>query len=264
MKRHQSIRENFLVIFISFWISIFFYSCDSYNFASPQPVDKENIYEFPADIRGNWVSENENELIIISRSYASLRNTGKEKIVKGIWPVLNDSGAVIYPPVSYKSFNTIRFDSLQKPIDTIPNYLLDKNNIYEVNEDGKLGKGYQYKLDKDTIILFKNEEVIIDLGRNAFIRKLKNDLYVINIMNSILGQENPWWQITILEKKGNDHLNIWDCNGKLKKHPSMFYTPVKGRGSGNYYFNSKWSTNDILHLMDEGYFEVSNTLKRAK
>lgn len=177
---------------------------------------------------------------------------------------MNESGAFVYPPDSYKSFQTIRFDSLQKPIDTIPNYLMDNNNIYEVTEDGKLGKGYQYKLDKDTIILFKNEEVIIDLGRNAFIRKLKNDLYVINIMNSIMGQDNPWWQITIVEKNENGHLNIWDCNGKLKKHPSMFYTPDNSKGYGNYYFNSKWSTNDILHLMDEGYFEVSNKLKRAR
>ncbi len=261
MKNPYSIRINYNLLIFIFCLPFCIISCDSYNFSVPQPVEKENMYEFPQVLRGTWKSEDDNDIIYISKNYASLRSTGKEKIVRGAWPVLNDKGNFTYPPHLYKSFYTVRYDSMKNPIDTLTNYLLDGENIYKVNEEGKLGKGNNYQIEKDTIIFLNNEVVTIDMGRNAFLRKLNNEFYVFNFLNSILGTDNPWWQITILQIKAGEQLVIWDCTEKLKTHPSMFY---KAKSTGDYYFNATWTTGDIMHLIDEGKMAISSKLNQVK
>jgi hypothetical protein len=262
MKKPDNRSINYSFLFFIFCFPFCIISCDSYNFSVPQPADRENIYEFPEVLRGTWISEEgDDEFIYISKHYASMISSGKEKIVKGVWPVPDAKGNFINLPNLYKSFYTVRYDSLKNPIDTFSNYLLDGNKIYKVNEEGKLGIGNNYQLDKDTIILLKNEVVTIDMGRNAFLRKLNNEFYVFNFLNSILGTDNPWWQISIIQIKPGKQLVIWDCTEKLKKHASMFYN---ARGTGNYYFNSSWTTSDIMALMAEGKFEISSELNPVK
>lgn len=262
MKDHHFNKNRCLFWFIHLFIEFFFTSCDYYNFSNPQPVDKENMYEFPEDLYGSWVDESDSVVIIINKNYVTFQNKEKTKIVKGTWPVLNEKNVLVHTAFLFKSFYTARFDSINRPIDTLTNYLLNGNNIYEVNEKGKLSRAYLYQTDHDSIILLKNDVVKIDLGQNAFLRKLSNDLYVMNIMNSILGENNYWWQIIIIEKKSGNQIDIWECNGKMKKHPAMFYTTYIRKGTGNYYFDCNWSAKEIISLKEQGYFEISSALKR--
>jgi hypothetical protein len=255
------INSCFSLLFYLFF-SFFLGSCEYYNFSIPQPVDRENIYEFPGDLCGNWTDENDSEVITINKNYVSFLNKETTKIVKGTWPVLNEKNDLVHTPFLYRSFYTVRFDSINRPIDTLTNYLLNGNNIYEVNEKGKLSRPYHYQTDHDTIILLKTDVVKIDIGQNAFLRKLNNDLYVMNIMNGILGEDNSWWQIIIIEQKSTNQINILECNGKMKKHPSMFYTTSIAKGTRNYYFDCNWTSGDIISLKDQGYFEISSELNR--
>ena len=293
--------------------SLFFSSCDFYNFSQAQPVDKENIYEFPKEFQGNWTAANDNGnwiasndniagtfnstktlkefqryrfsgsvfQSILKKKDPDFRESGhsknddsvlyfvdkksamfiihtKEKILTGAWPRLNSKGDFLYPPDSYSSIKKIEYDSLQKPIDTIDNYLLRGNYIYEVDDEGMLGKGYSYLSSKDRITVFKYDTICIDLGQNAFLRKLDANFYVLNIRKTILGEESYWWRIMVLEKNNDQSFNIWECTSKSEKLPSMFYS--RDSKITIFYFDSKWTSAEMLRLINEGYFRISTDL----
>jgi hypothetical protein len=238
--------------------TVIFTSCDSYNFSDPQPIDKKNIVVFPPAFRGKWTVKDDNDFFYIGKQNVTMHRNESVKIVRGAWPRLNNQGNFIQLPPSYKSFYTIRYDSLKFPVDTIMNYLLDRIDIYEVNEDGKLGKANHYHLEKDTFMLYKNELTTVDLGKNAFLRKLNDEYYVFNMNCIILGEDKPWWQIIVVQVKAGRKLVLWDCTDKLKRDPAMFY---RASGTGNYYFNCHWTTPDIFRLIREGKFSRSSMLE---
>ena len=260
---HNDYRFNGL-IFISFMI-LFFSSCDTYNFSQPQPADKENIYEFPKDFQGYWILDKEDESVNIGiRNVEFIEDHYTEKIVKGAWPRLDDKGNFINSPFDNGGLKTIRYNSLKRPIDTINNYLVRGNYIYHTDSKGLLEKGYHYRVDNDTIIVSIDDTTLLDLGRNAFLRKLNNKYYVLNINNSIIGDLNNgdinrWWQVLILDKKDKAHINVWYLTEKFEQLPSMFYNH-----DGFYYFDGKWTTADMMRLLHEGNFKVGSRLIRDK
>lgn len=242
-------------------ISVFFSSCDSYNFSQPQPVDKANIYEFPNELIGQWFVEgDESKSYIVSKKNVLFIMNDNTRIVNGAWPKISDSGDYLFPPLPpYESFKTINYDSLKRPVDTIDNFLLRGQYIYRIDSDKFLGKGYPYAIEKDTINFLENDTISIDLGQNAFLRQLNKDFYVLNIRNNILDEDmyNDWWQIMLLEKKEDQTINIWECTPKTEELACKFYErPSK---SAIFYFDCEWATADILRLVREGYFEVSST-----
>ncbi len=132
--------------------------------------------------------------------------------------------------------------------------------IYEIREEVFLEKGYSFRLDADTIIVFKNDTICVDLGQNAFLRKLNENLYVLNIRNSILGEESSWWRLILLEKTKEPVIKLWECDSKAGELSSMFYSQLVKRDV--FYFDSKWSASQMLELIEQGYFTVSATLVR--
>lgn len=245
-----------------FWLCIFpvlavlLYSCDTYNFSHPQPVDKENIYKFPEAFQGNWIDE-DSEQLLVNNNYIGFVMNEKINVAKGIWPMQDEHGTYKYPPPGYKSFSSILFDSLQHPIDTVSNYLLNGKHIYEFADKELLEQGYHYTTVEDTILISKKDTFIVDLGRNAFLRDIGNGFFVLNIRNQVLAREDRWWQIFVLEMKHKDRINIWYCANGLTKQPAMFY----GK-QNNYYFNSEWTAAEIMKLMKNGSFEMCNQLHR--
>jgi hypothetical protein len=237
-------------------LSVFFFSCDTYNFSHPQPVDKENIVQFPQEFCGNWIDD-DSEQILINRNFIGMVINGQMNIVKGIWPKLNKDGKYNYLTPPYKSFSSIRFDSLEHPVDTLPNYVINNGHIYEFNEQGMPEQGYHFNTVADTIIVSKKDTFIIDLGHNAFLRSIDDEFWVMNVRNQVLAQENRWWQLFILEKKEKDKINIWYCSQGLTKSSSMFFNK-----RNNYYFNSSWTAADVIRLIKEGGFEMCNQLHR--
>jgi hypothetical protein len=234
----------------------FFYSCDTYNFSHPQPVNKENSYEFPAAFRNNWIDD-DSEQVLIKKNTIGIVMSEKLSIVKGLWPKQDANGKYKYLSPAYKSFSSILFDSLENPMDTISNYLLNGDHIYEFADKGLLEQGYHYKTAADTIFILKTDTFTVDLGSNAFLRDIGNGFFVMNIRNQVLGKESRWWQLFVLEMKNKDLINIWYCSSGLTKSTAMFY-----ENHNNYYFNSAWTSADMNKLIKEGAFEMCNQLHR--
>ncbi|HEX4876588.1 MAG TPA: hypothetical protein VFV31_07945 [Chitinophagaceae bacterium] len=278
-------------------LSIQLASCDAYNFSQPQPADRENMYVFPDEMLGKWKEDtftteidfsvplnnnsgdkyydntqplpaDENEgVYIITKHYVSLIFTSGEKIVKGAWPQLTNGNEFRYPDryfSYYKVMQTISYDSLKHPVDTTDNYILYRHKIYEKTQDRLLEKGYSYYSIGDTIVVLKKDTLTIDLGQNAFLRKLNASLYVLNIKNGILSDEmDPaWWKVILLQITADDKIVQWEPASKSSRLGCMFYErPSK---SDYFYFDCQWSSDELLRLKAEGYFEKGSTLIRTK
>lgn len=278
-------------------VSMLLTSCDAYNFSQPQPADRENIYLFPDEMLGKWKEDtftteidfsvplnnnsgdkfidntqplpaDEDEgVYIITKHYVSLIFTSGDKIVKGAWPQLINGNELRYPdrsPGYYKVMQTISYDSLKHPVDTTDNYIVYRHKIYEKTQDRLLEKGYSYYSNGDTIVVLKKDTLTIDLGQNAFLRKLDDSLYVLNIKKGVLSDEmDPaWWRVIILQKTADDKIVQWEPSSKTSSLGCMFYErPSK---SDYLYFDCQWSSAELLRLRAEGYFEKGSTLIRTK
>ncbi len=235
------------------------FSCATYNFSDPLPSDKQNVYEFPADWQGKWQYDADHHAIIY-KDHIEIISKGYDAVVKGAWPKKNAVGQLVYPGGGgYSGMYKVIMDSLKQPKDTVPNYLLNDGHIYEIMEEGKLEKGYHYTMDKDTFWVHKTDTITLDLGRNTFLRKIDKNFYVLNILNQVTGMENRWWQIMLIQKKGKDTIDTWQCSFNLTKEPSMFYEKYS-----DYYFNSNWKAADIIKLIKQGGFEKCDPLKRVR
>jgi hypothetical protein len=234
-------------------------SCDTYNFSQPQPVDKPDLYEFPASFCGSWIAKKDSDRVYIDPGHASFIIHEKEKICNGAWPRYDQPGNYISVPESRFSLQTIRYDSLKKPIDTTDNYIVKDGYIYEVGKKGTLSKGVKYQMENSFFIAEKEDTFWMDLGKNTRLRKLDNNIYAFNILNRTLGMENDWWTLRIFEKKGNGTLHIWNPVSKASGLPAVFY-----KTADNYYFNCNWTTAELLELMNKKYFVDETVLYRDK
>jgi hypothetical protein len=243
--------------------SIFFISCETYNFSQPQPVDKENIYEFPSSFQGKWVSkyqEEGKEAIYIYRQYIKyVNNRYKQKIINGAWPRIDSNGNFIQSPFWGRSLYKINYDSLKRPIDTVTNYLLKEGYIYEITGDSLIENGNPYYPEKDTFFVTKKDSIVVDLGQNAFLRKVNDTLYVFNILNRTLGMENTWWQVVFMNQNKDGSITFFGCDSESEKLPSLFY-----QKHSNYYYNSKWTAAEIPPLIKQGYFSEGDVLVKEK
>jgi hypothetical protein len=222
---------------------------------------------FPKEFLGSWLYKDEDmDYYVVNKKNVLVITNDSLKIIKGTWPRLNEKGDILNPPPGFKAFKKIIYDSLNKRIDTINNYVLNKNKIYEVSDERFLGKGYSYTTHNDTIIVYNIDTIFIDLGQNAFLRQLNKNFYVLNIRNSILGADaaevSDWWRVLVLEIKEDKALNIWQFTTKSDELTCMFYDrPSK---SDIFYFDCEWTTADMLRLIKNGYFEVNNRLYKKK
>lgn len=293
MKRFCQILSNSLTVVITFFLPIIFVSCNYYNFSEPQPVDKENIYEFPPSFRGIWFERPiPNELTVdpgnsfhnfrkgpfnqsltekssiedelnatdsawyhIEKDFALFIVHDKERIAAGA-SILADKEALLRFRVPNSS-KKIQYSFSSSATDTI-DYLIRGNKIYELTGERWLEKGYSFLLENDTIVVLRYDTICVDLGQNAFLRKLNDNFYVLNIRNTILGEENVWWRLMVLETNHEANIKIWECNSTTCELPSMFYS--SSMKDDVFYFDSKWSTVEMLDLVSKGYFSVNSTL----
>jgi hypothetical protein len=233
-------------VLISLCLAVFLYCCTTYNFSQPQPVDRKNIYTFPKKFRGIWgseitpkdsasaESEKETYSFVLNKHYLRFAQTREENIL-------------------LKNLKEIIYDSLQKKMDTITHYLLHDGYIYRVDASGLLDEPHAYHLENDTITIFENDTIYVDLGKNAFLRKLNKNFYVLNMRNFLV----------ILEKEHKGTLTYLECGDKSPTLPSMFYAKHSENG-GSYYFNSRWTSAEMLQLIHQGYFDTSETLVKQK
>ena len=307
--KHRNLRCNGgYSFFILSLLSAFLLSCEYHNFSNPQPADKENIYEFPRELRGSWsvindveetfglsdtvkvvpgdqfpVNEsgpqqgsvnytypaskpmaNDSSYYVVEKELAYLITTSEERVLMGDWPRLSQNGGILNPPIFYGSLRSIRYDSLEKKADTVYNYMLHDNIIYEVSDKGLLEKGYPYITIGDTILFTKRDTLCIDIGQNAFLRKINKQFYVLNIRSRVLGEEissfNNWWRIFVLEKKEDGSLQVWVPASKSVQLPCMFYSV----DAESYYFDCSWTAEEMLQLIQNRYFSTTDRLIKVK
>lgn len=283
------------------FLVILFSSCSFYNFSQPQPYDQKNLYRFPDCFLGKWVetdtftsdieftvplnqnsglqssdkafrfnqttqSQDEGDygFYYISKHYVILVLKEEEKLVKEAWPKYQPGKGYSYLPGRINSFQKIQYDSINKPVDTVDRYIIRGKLIFEKNENGYLDRGYPYKMINDTIVINKLDSIYIDLGQNAFLRKLNDSNYVFNFhQSSLLGNDGgAWWNIIILQSKGKKQFYQWECNSSTANLSCMFY--ARPSRSNQFYFDCRWSTADMLTLMNKNYFDKTVFNKQEK
>ena len=197
-------------------------SCDNVYISTPQPVDSKNIYLFPREFRGVWTCE-ENK-VIIEKDYFKYAQNSEYKVSK-------------------------------QEIDTSSSYVLKDNKIYIIdNEKWEISDGLPFKLEKDTIYYQLPEVTEIPLGKNAFLRKVKNN-YILNIK-----QKNEWWELVLINKDKNGNiiavrLDIKDLE-KNKKFKNIHI--FKSENSRSDYIEANWTKRELLEMINKGVF--SDTL----
>ncbi len=277
-----------------------FISCDFYNFSQPQPYDKEKLYQFPDELLGKWKEKDtvtygiefsvpvngkggnhfntedkrpdkvaveaaaeDSSFYWIQKDYLVITVSEKKKVLAGAWPKLDNKNEFVYPPKGFQGEYEIKYDTLKKPVDTVAKHIISSNRIYGLEPDRYLLRGYEYTRLKDTITVFQKDSLYIDLGQNAFLRKLTDSLYVFNINNSVLSfsEMENWWRLIVLEITATGQVNQWECNNRTGELACMFYDrPSK---YDQFYFDCIWSAAEMLRLMKEGYFEKTAVLYRV-
>ena len=236
-------------------------SCSVYHFYSPQPLNRPGLYTFPAAMRGVWVAEigSPGEMIEIREKYALYTWTETGSVVRGAWPKLDKEGALRYLPGPFLPLCTVHYDSSGMPRDTVSNFIFRDQLIFEVLDDGRLGNGYPYRNRGDTVEILKSDSLVIDMGRNAFLRRLGENTYAFNIRETIFGEKEGWWQVLLIEGTSDTTMNICTGNPKLAQQPGMFFETVRGWAE-QYYFKLGWSAKDMLMLLKAGGFEITSSL----
>ena len=260
MDRLRGHKRGFYLRPILFFLPIFFCSCDVANFSMPQPIDKENIYEFPAGFQGKWLNEpGDSILYFVNKRYLLVISHETDKISTESRSKLQEKRNLDLS--SPNSLRTIYYDSLERPRDTVDHYVLRGPYIYEKIGERSLGKGYPYIIHQNAITISKNDTICIDLGQNAFLRQLNKNTYSLNICNRVLGSEatehENWWTVILLENDGNKFIRTWECSSKIGETACMFYSSPSEKVSV-YYLDCQWTTADMLRLIKQGYFEPTS------
>ncbi len=234
------------------------FSCDRYYFTHPQPYDKEAVYELPPGFYGRWIDD-DSVLVLVDKTTISVVINETEKVVKGAWPRREASGNFTYLPPGYRSFKMVMLDSLQQPVDTVDNFLLNGEHLYELSDKELPVQGYHYSTDDDTLIVSQKDTFCVDIGRNAFVKNIDHGFWAFNIRNQVLGNDSRWWQLFLLEQIREDEIHIWYCSHPLVKSPFMFYEK-----QNNYFFNSNWTAKELLDLTKSGGFEPCNRWRKLQ
>ncbi len=195
-------------------------SCEGNHFANPLPVDSKNLYQVPIVLRGRLLDHKDStELYLLGKNSITIPANETTKIINGIWFHPRDTSRVPFIDTAawkkinnlpeYQSRYSLKYDSTKKKTDTVENYILKGNKIYNI-QSNSVGAGTSYVIKEDTIITIP-EPHKIELGPGAFFRKATANLYHVNIRDSKLEKGNiNWWQIRLLEKRKDGKIILYD------------------------------------------------------
>lgn len=198
-------------------------SCFGVYLSTPQPVDSKNILSFPVKYRGIWTEEG--DTVFIEKKYLGYSMTSEE----------------IIPMAELDSAS----------------HILKNNKIYLLFEDGtELRGGYPYQIKDDTLRYTAIQLLEVELGKSAFLRKLKKD-YILNVK-----QENQWWILILFktDKQGNlvvKSLNTSDLQKLVNLYPIHSYDDYKYTRLD--FIEASWTKKELIKMIDEGLF--SDTIR---
>jgi hypothetical protein len=218
-------------------------SCDTYHFSSPQPIDAVNLNQFPKEARGIWVDEQDHDTVVIGKKVVAFHSYEKQIILKpfGKWEGIMDR------PTGYYSFKSVKYDTTLKMLDTVSNYIIKDNLIYEIKNG--LQRGCPFTVKKDTIYCVCKNKFILELGEKFFLREITKGQYIVNVHESlVIRPESEWWQILLMEI-GTDKVKTYFPNSKIRTEGELIY-----RSNDEYFFSTQWSRAGIQQKIKEGLF----------
>lgn len=232
-----------------------------FTYASFQ--NREGNYAPPANKR-MAKEDNAGRRIYVRKHSISQVQKQVQKVIKDAYPKLID-GEFVHTPEGTTSFWKVHYDMNNSPCDTTENFLVKNNLIYEIGEDNKLGIGCPFSTEEDTLYMVKTETTNLDLGGNAMFRKIDNNTYVLNVNNSILGENNNWWSMVVIEKR-KDSVVAWLHGENSCLLPSMIHHVVSDNTDfGNvFYFNCKWRAKEMQQMLRNNVFTFSSFYYKQK
>lgn len=198
-------------------------SCMGVYISTPQPVDSRDIISFPEKFRGFWIDEEAS--VIIDKKILKYTRYSEEKIPRE------------------------KLDSSA--------YILKNQKIYLLHNEGtELRGGFPYKIKEDTLIFNEIQLLEVELGKGAFLRKLKKD-YILNIK-----QENQWWILILFRKDNTGNILITSLDHRdLEKFRNFdhIYSYYDYKYTLIDFIEANWTQKELLEMIDQGLF--SDTIR---
>lgn len=236
--------------------SAILFSCEVYHFEKPQPSDVESSYDVPKEFRGRWQDDPQETTVTLGAHSIKIEGFDSVKVVNRIASQTDTAWNRHY-------VKAITFNRKENRLDTITHYVIQGNKIYEIQKNG-LSSGFSFRLKKDTIYFKKDIVIDFELNQKAFLRKLSETQYILNIHEENLwplleGRVGPWWQVILLEMRPDGKISFRDMDETVKENAHLIYT-----GGGDYFFDVSWTKSQILKLISIGLFgEGEDNLHRV-
>lgn len=239
-------------------ISLLLGSCSVNQFSSPQPVDAENLYSIPKNLRGTYLADD--DTLTLGADFIKISSSGTMKVINGLWtsPLeavradstgntkLSHQDSVIMRS-NFKSLRTRRYNEETKSWDTVSNYLVSGNRIFKINSDGKLNRGLPFRIRQDTIH-YTEAGSLLQLGPGAFLRKISANSYAINVNRGGYfdeGKENGWWILIVIQRTKDGRIWVRDLDSKIERTTTPIYI-----ADGDKFFDVKWTKQDLIKLIE--------------
>lgn len=211
-------KKGFFKLFWMVVVSIIVGGCETIYFSTPQPYNAKNIYEFPKEMRGLWVIDE--DTILIDKNY------------------------FIYK--EYKQTHSIA----KKELDTSSIYILKNNKIYikKKYEDISLSEGFPYRVHNDSVYFNARQVIKVALSYDTFLRKIDED-YILNTSNT-----TTWWMLYLIRKTADNKLNVSTLKeSDLKKSDNFDTIFVADDGL---FIDAQWNTVDLKKIIQKGGFSA--------
>lgn len=155
---------------------------------------------------------------------------------------------------------TVEYNAATDEVDTTYYYKTFGSLLFTVDPKIPfLVNHWLYTRIEDTLRVIRTDTLTLDLGRNAFFRKVKRHIFILNYHTTLKDDEGNWWHPILFrwDKKGIELLNMLPENSdSLNLH---FYNY-----SDSYYYNLQWTAKQIDSLIRKGELKEDGYLKRLR
>jgi hypothetical protein len=231
-------------------------SCSSFYFSNPQPSDRTDKRSIPKALHGKWwmVESPEDQpdrskqesYVVEGKKIWSFEST-EEAVIDRILLLSEIADSAANKQTTFPSLREEKYDSVNHKIDTIDNYILHKGLIHALKDDG-LDKGRSFRRTGDTIRFTRVDTTCFELGHYLSVRTIGDGLYVLNFRDGADRKTKGWWEVSILEVKGD--LVILHAPGeKMKQHPALIHVLNNG-----YYLDLDMTAADMRKMLTEEMF----------
>jgi hypothetical protein len=232
-------------------------ACTTYYVEQPIPIDASNIYRFPRASWGEWYGD---EYTI------SIKKESGELIFKD---QDNDNNIEIYngivDSISYERGRRGLGHIIRNRwgVDTVLDYFIKKNKIYERVYNKFLKPGQDYTIKNDTTLIIHQKhlhKLEFKLGEDFFLRKVNKDIYLLNLREGNALSEWVWYHVYLLKTEKDGSITV----GQISEHTPDSVTIREmniGEHNTNTYLTCHWTKAETLKAIDKGFFSMGRTYR---